>query len=242
MRDGRKRLRTGAFVGLLAMVFVLVAASVSGAALLKAGGLGSAATISLPEPVDTAFWLTARKGGGSAQIHTRGLVELVSVRGCARPAPTGQLPLTQIHIQTLTPGTGGAAEHLIADSLREARAEPALNVEVDVVALDDAEVRELEGRDRGRRSAMAADRHVERTGRELHAHRAAGARGERLNMDLGERQLARRRGPGAASHADQPHRAARTDLGRAAALARGQPECGVDGLRESWPLIQARRT
>ncbi len=108
MRDGRKRLRTGAFVGLLAMVFVLVAASVSGAALLKAGGLGSAATISLPEPVDTAFWLTARKGGGSAQIHTRGLVELVSVRGCARPAPTGQLPLTQIHIQTLTPGAGGS--------------------------------------------------------------------------------------------------------------------------------------
>jgi hypothetical protein len=108
MRDDRKRLRTGAFVGLLATVFVLVAASVSGAALLKAGGLGSAATISLPEPVDTAFWLTARKGGGSAQIHTRGLVELVSVRGCARPAPTGQLPLTQIHIQTLTPGAGGS--------------------------------------------------------------------------------------------------------------------------------------
>jgi hypothetical protein len=108
MRDDRKRLRTGALVGLLAMVFVLAAATVSGAALLKVGGLGSAATISYPEPVDTAFWLTARKGGGSAQIHTRGLVQLVSVRGCARPALTGQLPLTQVHIQTLTPGPGGA--------------------------------------------------------------------------------------------------------------------------------------
>jgi len=108
MRDDRKRLRTGAFVGLLAMVFVLAAATESGAALIKLGGLGKTATISFPEPVDTAFWLTARKGGGSAQIHTRGLVELVSVRGCARPAPTGQLPLTQIHIQTLTPGTGGS--------------------------------------------------------------------------------------------------------------------------------------
>jgi hypothetical protein len=97
----------GGLVGLLAMVFVLAAATESGAALIKVGGLGTTATASFPEPVDTAFWLTARKGGGAAQIRKRGLVQVVRVRGCARPSPTGQLPLTQIHIQTLAPGPGG---------------------------------------------------------------------------------------------------------------------------------------
>lgn len=100
----------GALAGLLAMVLLLAAATESVAALISAGGLGSKATISYPKPVDTAFWVTTRKGGGSAQIRKRGLVRLVRLRGCARPAPTGQLPLTQVHVQSLAPGPGGTVK------------------------------------------------------------------------------------------------------------------------------------
>jgi hypothetical protein len=108
MRDDRRRLRLGALAGVLALVCLLAVAAESGAALIKVGGLGSKAAISYPEPVDTAFWLTARKGGGSAAIHATGLVHLIRLRGCARPGASGQLPLTQIHFQTLAPGPGGA--------------------------------------------------------------------------------------------------------------------------------------
>jgi hypothetical protein len=109
MRDDRQRLRRGAITGLLAIVFTLAAAAASGAALITVGGLGAAARISYPQPVDTAFWLTLRKGGTPAQIRERGLVRLIRLRGCARPGTSGEVPLTQIHFQTLAPGSGDTA-------------------------------------------------------------------------------------------------------------------------------------
>jgi hypothetical protein len=108
MGRDHQRLRPAALTGVLATVLALVLPTVSAAALFTIGGLGRSAAISLPEPVDTAFWLTARKGGAAAALSHSGLVRVIRVRGCARPGPAGQAPLTQIHFQEFVPGGGGA--------------------------------------------------------------------------------------------------------------------------------------
>ncbi|MGA3361394.1 MAG: hypothetical protein ABSD82_05130 [Solirubrobacteraceae bacterium] len=108
MSKEHQRLRPAALTGVLAAILALALPAASSAALFTIGGLGKSAAISLPQPVDTAFWLTARKGGAAAAVSHTGLVRVIRLRGCARPGPAGQAPLTQIHFQELVPGAGGA--------------------------------------------------------------------------------------------------------------------------------------
>jgi hypothetical protein len=108
MGRDQQRVRPAALTGVVAAVLALALPAASSAALFTIGGLGKAAALSLPEPVDTAFWLTTRKGGGAAAVSHTGLVRVIRLRGCARPGPEGQAPLTQIHFQELVPGAGGA--------------------------------------------------------------------------------------------------------------------------------------
>jgi hypothetical protein len=108
MRNDRHRLRRAALAGSVAVVCALSLPALSGAAIIVVGALGKTARTAYPEPVDTAFWLTAGKGGAGAVMPATGLVRLIRLRGCARRGAGGQAPLTQIHFQTLAPGAGGA--------------------------------------------------------------------------------------------------------------------------------------
>ncbi len=106
MHNDRRPLRLLNPAALLASVVLLALPAVSAAALFTIGALGRSARVSFPRPVDTAFWLTARKGGAAARIPRAGLVRVIRLRGCARPGQQGQAPLTQIHFQELLPGAG----------------------------------------------------------------------------------------------------------------------------------------
>ena len=107
MRDDRRPLRLLTPAALLATVVTLALPAVSAAALITVGALGRSAKVAFPQPVDTAFWLTARRGGAAAGLPRAGLVRVIRLRGCARPGAQGQAPLTQIHFQELVPGSGG---------------------------------------------------------------------------------------------------------------------------------------
>jgi hypothetical protein len=108
MRNDRRPLRLLTPAALVATVVTLAVPAVSAAALITVGALGGRAKVSFPQPVDTAFWLTARKGGAAARIPRAGLVRVIRLRGCARPGAQGQAPLTQVHFQELLPGSGSA--------------------------------------------------------------------------------------------------------------------------------------
>jgi hypothetical protein len=102
-----RSLRRASASALLATVVTFALPAVAVAGLVTVGSLGAAARTAFPEPVDTAFWVSERRGGGSAGLPHAGLVKIVRLRGCAEPGPQGQTPLTQIHFQTLAPGAGG---------------------------------------------------------------------------------------------------------------------------------------
>ena len=95
---------------------VAVSAAVAGvlpaagqAALINFGsGLGSPASVAIAHPVDTAFWSTALNGART-RAPQKGQVLTVTLRGCAKPGSGGQSPLTQIHFQVLSPGSGSRA-------------------------------------------------------------------------------------------------------------------------------------
>src|ERR1700690_2698594 len=106
MHSDRRRSRRLTSSGLLAVMLALALPAASGAALITVGALGKAARISDPHPVDTAYWLPAKAAGRSGAMPASGLVRVIRLRGCARPGPNGQAPLTQIHFQTLVPGPG----------------------------------------------------------------------------------------------------------------------------------------
>jgi hypothetical protein len=57
---------------------------------------------------DTAIWNVVSKGG-SAAMPTTGQAIQVRLEGCAQPAPGGPPPLTQFHVQDLSPLPGGGA-------------------------------------------------------------------------------------------------------------------------------------
>jgi hypothetical protein len=107
MRNDRRQPRVASCAGLIAITLALALPAASSAALITIGALGKTALISYPEPVDSAFWLTARKGGTMVAVPHAGLVRIIRLRGCARPGPGGQAPVTQIHFQTLVPSPGG---------------------------------------------------------------------------------------------------------------------------------------
>jgi hypothetical protein len=80
------------------------------AALVTFGsGLGAPASVAIAHPVDTAFWSTALSGGAHARAPQGGQVLAVRVRGCAERGTGGQVPLTQVRFQVLTPGGGSGA-------------------------------------------------------------------------------------------------------------------------------------
>jgi len=108
MRSDHRRSRLLTSAGLLAITLVLALPAASMAALITVGALGKAARISEPHPVDTAFWLRSKAAGRSGAMPASGLVRVIRLRGCARPGPNGQAPLTQIHFQTLVPGAGSS--------------------------------------------------------------------------------------------------------------------------------------
>src|SRR5664280_1871215 len=58
---------------------------------------------------DTALW-NVRSAMGAASVPMTGQALEVSVEGCARPASGGPPPLTQIHLQDLSPLPGGGAK------------------------------------------------------------------------------------------------------------------------------------
>ncbi len=101
-------LRRGGASALFAAVLTFALPAVAVAGLITVGSLGTAAHRAFPEPVDTAFWVAQRRGGSSGALPRAGLVRVVRLRGCAAPGPQGQTPLTQIHFQTLSPGSGGS--------------------------------------------------------------------------------------------------------------------------------------
>ncbi len=103
------RSRLAGLSGVVAIAIALAVPAIAGAALITIGALGSTAKVSYKHPVDTAFWLTAGAGGAPAAASRSGLVRLIRLRGCARPGPAGQTPLTQVHFQALRPGRGGTA-------------------------------------------------------------------------------------------------------------------------------------
>lgn len=58
---------------------------------------------------DTALWNT-QVAGGPAGAPEAGQVVKVNLEGCAKPAPNGPPPLTQIHFQVLSPQPEGSAK------------------------------------------------------------------------------------------------------------------------------------
>src|SRR5271163_980732 len=58
---------------------------------------------------DTALW-NATQAAGSPQAPMTGQALKVSVEGCAQAAPGGPAPLTQIHLQDISPLPGGGAK------------------------------------------------------------------------------------------------------------------------------------
>jgi hypothetical protein len=58
---------------------------------------------------DTALWNTT-VAAGQATAPADGQVLKVSLEGCAKPAPSGPVPLTEIHFQALVPLAGGGAK------------------------------------------------------------------------------------------------------------------------------------
>ncbi|MGH2854475.1 MAG: hypothetical protein ACRDLF_09850 [Solirubrobacteraceae bacterium] len=61
------------------------------------------------DAADTALWNVAL-ASGSPTAPASGQVLSVSLEGCAKPAPGGPPPLTQIHFQDLVPQAGGGAK------------------------------------------------------------------------------------------------------------------------------------
>jgi hypothetical protein len=61
------------------------------------------------DAADTALWNVAL-ASGSPTAPASGQVTGVSLEGCAKPAPGGPPPLTQIHFQDLVPQAGGGAQ------------------------------------------------------------------------------------------------------------------------------------
>lgn len=61
------------------------------------------------DAADTALW-NATLASGSPTAPASGQVLSVSLEGCAKPAPGGPAPLTQIHFQDLVPQAGGGAQ------------------------------------------------------------------------------------------------------------------------------------
>jgi hypothetical protein len=99
-----------ASVAVSIVVGACVLPAVGQAALINFGsGLGSPASVAIAHPVDTAFWSTALSGGAKARSPQAGQVLTVRLRGCAKPGSGGQAPLTQIHFQVLSPGSGSSA-------------------------------------------------------------------------------------------------------------------------------------
>ena len=58
---------------------------------------------------DTALW-NVGSAVGATSVPATGQALKVSVEGCARPAPGGPPPLTQIHLQDISPLPGGGAK------------------------------------------------------------------------------------------------------------------------------------
>ena len=58
---------------------------------------------------DTAIWNTAL-ASGTAAAPAEGQARKVKIEGCAEPAKGGPAPLTQIHLQVVTPISGGGAK------------------------------------------------------------------------------------------------------------------------------------
>jgi hypothetical protein len=110
MRTDHPRPRLLTSTGLVAIAATLALPAVGSAALITVGALGKVARVSYPQPVDTAFWLTAKAGGASAELPASGLVRVIRMRGCAQPGPGGESPLTQVHFQTLVAGPAGTVK------------------------------------------------------------------------------------------------------------------------------------